>query len=158
MSIYLFLVLTLFSNSYSSPDGEYLKNYYESGILKSEGWTVNNYKSGYWKFYNEDAKLSSKGSFKNDKKSGYWYFYDKDGTPIKEGHFVNGSAENWWIFYEIGKPYKTKVEFHNNKKNGYALCYKNKKLIRVEKYHSNVKTGTWTSISAFKQDNPDASF
>ena len=75
----------------------------------------------------------------------------------KEGHFVNGSAENWWIIYEIGTLNKTKVQYQNNKKNGYALCYKNNELIRAEKYINNSITGSWTTIIAFRQDNPDAS-
>ncbi|WP_026450358.1 toxin-antitoxin system YwqK family antitoxin [Aequorivita capsosiphonis] len=159
MSIYLFFALSIFTNIYAPSDNkQYIKNYYENGIIKSEGWLVNNYKSGYWKFYTQNANLSSKGPFKNNKKNGYWYFFDEGANLKKEGHFVNGSAENWWIFYEIGTPYKSKIQFESNKKNGYALCYKNNNLIRAEKYKNDLKTGTWTSISAFKQDNPDASF
>lgn len=134
MHLYLFLFLSLFPNIDSSNSKQYIKNYYENGTLKSEGWLTNNYKTDYW------------------------YFYDKNANLKKEGHFVKGSAENWWIFYEIGSPYKSKIQFKNNKKNGYALCYKNNELIRAEKYKNDLKIGTWTSLLAFKIDNPDVSF
>lgn len=158
MSLYLFLVLSLFSSTELIPIKHYSKIYYENGTLKSEGWLADNYKDGYWKYYYENGKLSSKGHFQNNKKDGYWYFYDQDENLEKEGHFVYGSAENWWIFYEIGTSNKMKVQFKNNKKNGFALCYKNNRLIRAEKYINDSKTGEWTTISGFKRDNPNADF
>lgn len=159
MTIYLLLAFSLFTSMYSpADDKQYIKTFYDNGIIRSEGWLINNDKSGYWKFYTENAKISSKGFFQNNKKSGYWYFYDQEANLKKEGHFVGGSAENWWIFYEIGTANKIKIQFKNNKKNGFALCYKDNNLIRAEKYENNLKTGSWTSLSAFREDNPDESF
>jgi len=136
----------------------YSKEYYENGFIKAEGWQMDSSKTGYWIFYHPNGKIASKGHFEKNKRDKYWYFYSKTGELEKEGHFIKGSAENWWIFYEIGTRNKNKFEYKNNLKNGYGLRYKNKRLIKVEKYINDRKEGEWTSISSFRRDNPNVAF
>jgi antitoxin component YwqK of YwqJK toxin-antitoxin module len=136
----------------------YTKVYFNNGIIKAEGWIHKNHKTDYWIFYYETGTIASKGNFRNNKKDGYWYFYRPNQSLEKEGHYTNDVAENWWIFYDIAKGNKTNFQYKNNHKNGFALRYKKEKLVLVEKYTNNLKVGEWTSIWAFKRDNPDASF
>ena len=134
------------------------RQYHPNGDLKSEGWLCMSQKEGYWKYYYPSGTLSSKGHYNKNQRSGYWYFFNPDGSLIKEGHFKHDHAENWWIFYEIGRQEKSKIQFKNNKKNGFSLRYNKNRLIRVEKYIDDIKTGEWTSLYQFKIDNPNVSF
>ncbi len=135
----------------------YSKEYYGNGKMKAEGWEINGVKTGYWIFYYSNGNVTSRGHYLENEKNGYWHFYDENGQEIKEGHYSKGSAENWWIFYDIANALTSKFQYKNNQKNGFCLRYKNKKLIKAEKYSSNKKEGEWTSIFAFKRDNPGVS-
>lgn len=135
----------------------YTKEYYSNGKLKAEGWSSMDTKTDYWTFYHKNGKIASKGNFRSNEKNGYWYFYNETGTLIKEGHFENGSAEKWWIFYDIATRNKSKFQFKNNLKNGFALRYKKRKLVKAEEYKNGVKIDEWISVIAFKLDNPNVS-
>jgi antitoxin component YwqK of YwqJK toxin-antitoxin module len=145
------------TTTHLTTDKAYIKEYYDTGSLKSEGWKTNNIKTGYWYFYHDTGQVASKGHFNNNEKEGYWYYYTPKGTRIKEGHYAKGFAENWWIFYDIANRKKQLFQYHKNQKNGFSLRYENNKLIMAEKYVNNKKEGQWTSIWEFKRDNPDAS-
>jgi len=148
------------ASEFSLIEGEkmYSKEYYNNGQIKAEGWEMGEMKMGYWKFYHPNGALASEGRFKKNKKNEYWHFYNEKGALTREGHYLSGSAENWWIFYDIANAKTSKFQFKKNQKDGFCLRYKKRKLIRVEKYTNNTKVGEWTSILAFKRDNPGVSF
>ncbi len=135
---------------------EYLKEYYDSGVLEHEGWRRGGERQDYWIFYRKDGSILRKGEYRNNQMHGYWYFYSEENTLLKEGHFIFGLAEKWWILYE-GNMVK-KVRFEAGRKTGFALCYQDEKLKMVEKYIADEKTGEWTSLYAFKKDNPEVKF
>lgn len=60
MHLYLFIFLSFFTNIDSPNSKQYIKNYYENGTLKSEGWITNNYKTDYWYFYDKNANIKKK--------------------------------------------------------------------------------------------------
>lgn len=135
----------------------YSKSYYSNGNLKAEGWKQMDTKTDYWIFYHKNGPIASKGHFNDGKRNGYWYFYDQNHTLIKEGHYKNENAVNWWVFYSENMNTEHRFQYKFNKKNGFALIYKNGNLIKAEKYKNDKKLGEWTSIAAFKRDNPNAS-
>ena len=150
------LLFVFFSFSTSEPT-MYTKDYHADGAIKSEGWVMGGKKIKYWKFYHENGIISSEGHYSNNQKSKYWHFYDNEGKLIKEGHYEDGIAQNWWIFYDIARQETRKIQYVDNHSNGFCLVYKKKKLIKVEKYINDQLKGEWTSISAFRRDNPDVS-
>ncbi|MEM7086632.1 MAG: hypothetical protein AAF489_10650 [Bacteroidota bacterium] len=163
LTLFLFfgiVIATTSASELSSMEGEkmYSKEYYHNGQIKAEGWEMGTMKMGYWKFYHPNGSLASEGHFNKNKRNNYWHFYNEKGALIKEGHYRNGSTENWWIFYDIANAKTSKFQYKDNQKNGFCLRYKKRKLIRVEKYTNNVKVGQWTSLFAFKRDNPGVSF
>lgn len=153
--MFLKYIMILFLSS-TINQKEFIKNYDDQGNLKSEGWIQNNQKTDFWTFYYNDGTIEKKGHFSNDKKTDYWYFYTKNKKLFKEGSFISNRANNWWVFYS--KNSKTKIQYKNGKKNGYALIYHNNRLQKAERYKSNKKTGEWTSYFSFKKDNPNAKF
>jgi len=136
----------------------YTIKYYSNGIIKAEGWQMGTTKTDYWIFYHTNGIVASRGHFRNNTKNGYWYFNDTKGHVEKEGHYINVSVENWWIYYDLTNSQTCKFQYENNLKNGLSLCYKNKKLIKAEKYTNDKKVGEWNSFIAFKRDNPGVSF
>ncbi|WP_298353059.1 hypothetical protein [uncultured Dokdonia sp.] len=136
----------------------YHKEYHNNGTIKAEGWVMGEQKIKYWKFYHSNGELMSQGHYANNLKTDYWYFYNSQGKLVREGHYEQGKAQNWWIFYDIARQETRKTQYVNNEQEGFCLVYKNNKLIKVEKYEANQLKGEWTSVRAFRRDNPDISF
>jgi antitoxin component YwqK of YwqJK toxin-antitoxin module len=121
----LFLIISLgFSN-----DKLYVKQYFENGKLKAEGWLNNN------------------------KKTDYWFFYHENGNKLNEGHYENDKKVKWWIFYDINQNIIKKCEFKNNKMHGYCIVFKNGEIVKGEKYDKGKKVKEWNSLSEFKKNN-----
>lgn len=108
----------------------YLKNYFESGSMKSEGWMT------------------------ESQKTDYWYYYYENGNKKQEGHYVANKKADWWLFYNINGRISKKVEFKNNLQEGLCLIYKNGELIKAEQYKAGVKINEWTTLSDYRKDNP----
>ncbi|MFT5864242.1 MAG: antitoxin component YwqK of YwqJK toxin-antitoxin module [Flavobacteriales bacterium] len=150
----LFLLIPLRGDD---PGKMYNKQFNEQGNMISEGWMMGNMKVKYWKFYHSNGNIASKGHFTANDRSGYWYFYDRDGNVQKEGHYRKGTTENWWIFYDLARQEKRKIQFQNNQKNGFCLIYKDRQLVKVEKYNEDQKQGEWSDLRSFRRDNPGVS-
>lgn len=135
----------------------YSKTYFSNGNLKAEGWKTGSIKTDYWYYYHANGNVAAKGHYTNNEKQGYWYFYSEIGNVLKEGHYDTGIAEKWWIFYDIATGVEERIQFETNRKNGYSLIYVRKRLKKVEQYQDDLKIGEWTSLWAFKKDNPDIS-
>ncbi|MFV9550011.1 hypothetical protein [Algibacter sp. PT7-4] len=55
--IIIFLTINAFAEK------KYTRNYYENGIIQSEGWIENNKKIKFWKFYYKNGKLKKARPF-----------------------------------------------------------------------------------------------
>ncbi|NNE76654.1 MAG: hypothetical protein HKN31_06225 [Pricia sp.] len=156
LTFFFFGIITSLHSHETTAVGKksYTKKYYSNGSLQAEGWVMGTMKMGYWKLYHPNGKLAAKGHFSKNKKDQYWHYYNTLGDIIKEGHYRNDSAEDWWIFYEPENSEKLKIQYRENRRHGYAMRYKKRKLVKVERFDNNEKTGEWTSVIAFKIDNP----
>ncbi len=144
-------ILTCFS-LFSFGQKEYQKEYYENGILKEEGWVLNDQKTGYWKFYYSNGNIKEEGHFKFGEKEKYWYSYNKDQSIKHEGHFTKGQKAKWWIYYQDGIV-NHKCQYHQNQKNGYCLIYEQGELVKASKFKGGKKVKEWTDLESFKKDN-----
>jgi len=68
----------------------YVKFYYESGGLLSEGIAREGKKEGLWKEYYETGQLKLEGMLKDGKNEGVYKFYYKNGKLEKNIEFKNG--------------------------------------------------------------------
>ncbi len=125
-AIYIFFLLLSFG---FTTDKIYVKNYYENGKMKTEGWMLQN------------------------KKIDYWFYYFDNGNVKQEGHYLNGKKTKWWIFYNSNEEVIKKSEFKNDLMEGFCIIYKNGDIIRAEKYVKGKKIKNWNSLSEFKKDN-----
>ncbi|PCJ98837.1 MAG: hypothetical protein COA50_00950 [Flavobacteriaceae bacterium] len=146
-----FLLLALFF--FPSDKVQYLKEYYDNGVLKAEGWSQKESKTGYWKFYFRNGKKSEEGHFDHNQRKDYWFYYHSNGNLMKEGHFVNGKKANWWSFYNRKGIIIHKCQLNMGIKNGYCLKYDNEDISSAEKYKNGKKIKEWFSFSSFKKEN-----
>lgn len=147
------MVLFVLSGLQPKENSVYHKEYYQSGIIKEEGWLKNGVKANFWKFYHTNGKVAEKGYYKNNQRVSYWYFYDSYGKPLQEGHYKDGMKSNWWLFYDSMGKVSHKCQLSNGKKNGYCLKYVNEELISAEKYQNGKKIKEWFSFSSFRREN-----
>ena len=147
--ILVFLVFSLIGYGQKN----YQKNYFNTGILKSEGWIKNGEKTNYWKFYYENRSLKKEGHYANDNETKYWYFYHLNGIKKTEGHYSEGKKYKWWIYYDTKEEISHKCQFKNNLKDGYCLIYKDGKLVSAQKYKEDKLIKEWTDMETFKKEN-----
>ena len=138
------------------PDG-YWKNYYEIGIIKSEGNRLNFELDSTWKFYNNKGKLTLEVNYKKGKKNGLRriisnseiieenYVLDVKQGPTK--YFVSDTILSKIIIFDKGLEEGLAKEFD---KNGTVITlyeYKKGMLISREKINrvdqNNKKQGSW---------------
>ena len=60
----------------------YIKFYFESSNISSEGFLINNVPAGKWISYHENSQLKSIGYWKNSQLDSTWLFYDSTGNLI----------------------------------------------------------------------------
>lgn len=141
----------LFFNT--TTDKKFVKDYYESGAVKSVGWITKSQRDDYWIFYYENGAIMQRGSYKNGKKTGYWSFYNSDRSLQCKGHYENDKRVKWWIIKKENRVTE-KVQYVNDVKEGYSMLYKNGIPFKAKLYKDDKLAGTWTSVSSFKKDNP----
>lgn len=124
--LYIFSLIGLFG---INDHKVYTRNFHQNGVLKAEGWLLNNQKDGYWFFYNEI------------------------GTKIEEGHYLKNKKTKWWISYNANSEILKKSEYKNDFLNGYCIIYVAGNPIRGEKFANGVKIKQWNSLAEFKNDN-----
>ncbi|MEO1010411.1 MAG: hypothetical protein AAFX53_03845 [Bacteroidota bacterium] len=151
--ILLFIGISIAFGNSLLKDAIYSKDFYKSGVLKSEGWMENGQKQGYWKFYHSNGKISAEGHYKNGQREKYWYFYSDQRVRTKEGHYKSGKKNNWWLFYDKKGRIHHKCQLANGKKNGYCLKYTDAELTSAEKYKNGQKVKEWFSFSSFRREN-----
>jgi antitoxin component YwqK of YwqJK toxin-antitoxin module len=125
----------------------------ENGEILSEGWMVDGLKNEYWTIYYPNELIASKGHFKEGLKEKYWYFYQPNNCLEKEGHFSFGLMSSWWVFYDKEGTVVCKVQYEKDKKQGYCIQYKKRKITKIEKYQADVKTGEWKDLKSFELEN-----
>ena len=125
--LYTYTLLSLFANPNQKT---YVKNYFDNGKIKSQGWV------------------------KNDLKTDYWFYYNDNGNIKEEGHYYQNKKTKWWIFYDMNQEIIKKCQYQNDKMDGFCIIYYKGNIIRGEKFKNGEKIKQWQTVEAFKKDNP----
>jgi len=80
--------------------------------------------NGYNKFYYDNGNISSEGMMKNGKPVGVWKTYYENGIIKSEGQRKNFILDSIWVFYNNTGDTLKKINYRNDKKNGYYITYK----------------------------------
>ncbi len=132
------------------PDG-YWKNYYSSGILKSEGNRKDFELDSIWKFYDEEGKIILEISYEKGKKNGFRTTYQGDEI-IKENFIDDVKQGNTLVFYP-DKLIKSKTPFINGLEEGIAREYDtNGNIIQLITYKKGYITDR-ERINRYDSDN-----
>lgn len=122
------------------PDG-YWKSYYIDGKLKTEGNRLNFLLDGDWKFYDVDGRLTLIIGYKEDLKEGQRITLDGEGTILKEEEFVKNKKEGWTTSYFANGKLKMKTPFVNNREQGRGFEYDGEEqIITLFTYKAGVLT------------------
>jgi len=126
------------------PDG-FWRNYYVTGVLKSEGKRTNFLLDSIWNFYNQRGELVQSISYQLGDKNGFSlsYQYENPNKPgqatlISKELYVNGKKEGHSFYYYPTGELRQKVYFVNNRRSGRAMEYdRDSLLITVLEYNDN---------------------
>lgn len=112
--------------------------------------------NGYNKFYYGDGQISSEGPMRDGKPDGYWKTYFVNGQIKSEGNRKNFQLDSLWLFYDEQGNITKRINYKDDKKNGYYEVYKLVKdsveknvLIAKELYINDLKQG----VSKYYYDN-----
>jgi len=133
----ILIILILTSSCHSQ------KTYFEDGVIKTNGKTVENKKQGKWKYFYKNGNLKIEAEYLDDIPNGEWKFYYKNGN-LKEVGFY--SKENWTPFMERMRKSGSKnpEEHYLNKTGEWKEFYENGKLKKIGKYATNgTQFGEW---------------
>jgi len=125
----------------------YLKNFYQNGKLKSEGWLINDKKGLFWIYYFENGETKSEGRYAQENKQGYWKDYYKGGIIKAEGRYKKGAKTDWWIFYDKMGQKTNEGHYIGEIKNGFHHIYEEGKPKFAGHYVNDVKKGTWVTLN-----------
>lgn len=75
------------------------------------------------RYYYESGNVSSEGYLRDYKPDGYWKNFFEDGTLKSEGNRKNFELDSLWKFYYSDGSIQSEIYFRNDKKNGYQLNY-----------------------------------
>ena len=111
------------------PDG-YWKNYYLSGIIKSEGNRKEFELDSLWRFYDEEGKVILEINYSSGKKNGFRITHQ--GSEIIKENFVDDVKQgNSFVLYPVGKV-RIKTPFVNGLEEGISREYdKNGVIIQL---------------------------
>lgn len=81
---HIITLLCLSMAALAAAQGEYVKFYYDNGLVSSEGSMNNGKPDGYWKTYYDDGGLKTEGNRKNYLLDSLWKFFRSDSTLERE--------------------------------------------------------------------------
>ncbi|WP_196890766.1 toxin-antitoxin system YwqK family antitoxin [Aureivirga marina] len=122
---------------FASQEEVYLKEYFDNGQVKSEGWKKGTQKIRYWKYYYADGTLKEEGHFKNGLKENYWKSYFENGRLKNEGSYSYNQKNNYWKSYFQNGKLKEEGRYVQNKKDLYWLYYFENGTIKERGFYKN---------------------
>jgi antitoxin component YwqK of YwqJK toxin-antitoxin module len=100
---------------------------------------------GYTRFYYEDGSLSSEGIISENKPDSYWKTYYPNGSIKSEGNRKYFNLEGVWVFFNNRGDTLEKINYRNDRKNGYYYKYE-------WQYKNEEKTGGLVSKELYVND------
>jgi antitoxin component YwqK of YwqJK toxin-antitoxin module len=80
-------------------------------------------RNGFVKFYYPSGQLASEGTMRDGQPDGYWVTYYPTGIKKSEGKRDNFLLDSIWTFYDNKGDTLQKISYMLGKKNGYYLIY-----------------------------------
>lgn len=102
------------SKTYLVAGAGWVKEYYPSGNIKSEGLMQNNLADSIWTHYHENGAIKARGFERKGLKEGEWVYFFSNGVLSASGYYAkNKQVGHWKYFYE-----NTNVSLEGDLKSG----------------------------------------
>ena len=119
----LLFIVCLLTNVCFGQDSTFMKYYYPSGELSSEGFFINNLPAGNWTNYYKNGQVKSSGFRKGTLLDSTWIFYDLSGCKTLEENYLNNKKHGLIIKYDSLEKIKKISNFKEGLKSGEELIY-----------------------------------
>lgn len=106
----------------------YVKNYYDNGVLQSEGNMKGGLPTGIWKYYDPFGKLNHVGEYKLGKRDGRWLSGDLSKSKYLGDICMNPNLPNL----------EEQMKYQEKMLDIYIRYFKNGKLLNSEYYDLNL--------------------
>ncbi len=120
-----------FSVLAQNDSSKWVKYYYSTGQLSSEGRLFNGKPEGYWKSYYENGQLKSEGNRLNHKLEGLWKFYEELGDLVLTINYSEDIKKGQRQAFVKGKLLREDF-FEEDKRNGVSKLYNEKGWLQFE--------------------------
>jgi len=104
---------------------------------------ISTVKDGFVKFYYPSGKLSSEGTMREGKPDGYWKTFFENGVIKSEGNRKNYLLDSIWKFYDDSARLLVSITYANDKKNGLKTTYRQGEMT-TETFVNDIKQGPTT--------------
>ena len=122
----------------------YWKKKDPKGVLKYEGYFVNDYPTGEFKYYYEDGKTKAISKFFEKGLRSFTVTYYPNGKLMSEGYYISTHKDSTWKYYN-GFDVVIKEEFYRaNQKNGeWKTYYDDGSLTDKMTWKNGKREGIW---------------
>lgn len=77
-----------------------LRQFYSTGVLRSEGIIVNGQREGLWQFFFANGRPQTEATFVGGKEEGAYTVYRENGVPYYRGMYKAGRRIGTWELYD----------------------------------------------------------
>ena len=123
--------------------------FYESGIIRAEGFFTKGTPTGSWRTYYESGKVRANYTLKQlptgPGKVGPFLWYYENGNVMEQSNYVEGLAQGEYLKYHESGGLSVKGQYMNGLKEGEWVDFNEDGVVVLKGvYTRNAKTGDWT--------------
>lgn len=128
-------------------DEDFVQNYYSNGVLKNQGYIVDDQMHGNWSHYSRYGELESNRYYFYGEPVDDWYSYHDGYTDVVSYGNIKGIGH--WIEYYNNGQVRESTFFHNKQISGIYQSYYKSGTVKVEgSYLYGKKHGKWTHYNS----------
>ena len=149
---------------YLSENQNRISEYFDNGILKTEGTTEDGKQTGVWKQYTSLGKIKTEGFYQMGKKEGIWKSYFENSTQIEwvkryKKNQLEGLTETYYPTgilkssypYSKNVVYGTVYEYHNQSGQNVKATGRMYKNLKLDTWRYYDKQGKLTKTEIYKK-------
>lgn len=127
----------------------YWKKYNESGLLKYEGYFVDDQPDGSFTYYYPDEKVKARSEFSQAGTYVKTTTYHYSGNVMTDGYYRNKEKDSLWTYYDINGTLLQEEFYRNNKKYGsWKTFYDNGQVSEEITWENDKRNGIWKQYYA----------
>lgn len=119
------------------------KEFYPSGIIKSQGNYNNNFRTGIWEFYYPDGAIEQKGNYdEKGQPDGLWKWFYNSGDVLREEYYRKGQPDGLMTEYDTEGQIIAQGEYLEGQREGFWRI-KTGRFTEEGSYSEGMRSGIW---------------